>query len=65
LDASRLGRLFFCSPHEFHRSRNTSKAASKYLTVTLDNESYGIAVLKVREIIRLQKNYADPQMPDS
>ena len=43
---------------------NTSKAASKYLTVTLDNESYGIAVLKVREIIRLQKITPIPQMPD-
>jgi purine-binding chemotaxis protein CheW len=36
----------------------------KYLTVVLDNESYGIAVLKVREIIRLQKITPVPQMPD-
>src|ERR1700750_1322947 len=35
----------------------------KYLTVALDNESYGVAVLKVREIIRLQKITPVPQMP--
>jgi purine-binding chemotaxis protein CheW len=35
----------------------------KYLTVTLDNESYGIAVLKVREIIRLQKITPVPGVP--
>lgn len=40
-----------------------SKTANKYLTVTLENESYGMAVLKVREIIRLQKITAVPQMP--
>lgn len=39
-------------------------SAGKYLTVVLDHESYGIAVLKVREIIRLQKITAVPQMPD-
>lgn len=38
--------------------------AGKYLTVTLDNESYGMAVLKVREIIRMQKITPVPQMPD-
>ena len=37
--------------------------AGKYLTVVLDNEAYGIAVLKVREIIRLQKITPVPQMP--
>jgi purine-binding chemotaxis protein CheW len=45
----------------------TSKAqknAGKYLTVVLDNEAYGIAVLKVREIIRLQKITPVPQMPE-
>lgn len=40
-----------------------SKTANKYLTVTLENESYGMAVLKVREIIRLQKITQVPQMP--
>jgi purine-binding chemotaxis protein CheW len=41
-----------------------AKQASKYLTVVLDNESYGLAVLKVREIIRLQKITPVPQMPE-
>ena len=38
--------------------------AGKYLTVALDNEAYGIAVLKVREIIRMQKVTPVPQVPD-
>jgi len=42
---------------------NAKTTANKYLTVTLDNESYGMAVLKVREIIRLQKITPVPQMP--
>lgn len=42
----------------------TQKYAGKYLTVVLDNEAYGIAVLKVREIIRVQKITPVPQMPD-
>jgi purine-binding chemotaxis protein CheW len=37
--------------------------AGKYLTVALDQESYGLAVLKVREIIRMQKITPVPQMP--
>ncbi len=37
--------------------------AGKYLTVVLDKESYGIAVLKVREIIRMQKITVVPQVP--
>ena len=51
-------------------STHTAKAAPtttpsvKYLTVVLDSEAYGIAVLKVREIIRLQKITPVPQMPD-
>ena len=40
-----------------------SVLAGKYLTVLLDDESYGIAVLKVREIIRMQKITPVPQMP--
>lgn len=40
-----------------------TKITGKYLTVTLDNESYGIGVLKVREIIRLQKITPVPQLP--
>lgn len=40
-----------------------STASAKYLTVMLDHEAYGIAVLKVREIIRLQKITPVPQLP--
>ncbi len=42
---------------------STSSLAGKYLTVVLENEAYGIGVLKVREIIRLQKITPVPQMP--
>lgn len=38
--------------------------AGKYLTVVIDDEAYGIAVKKVREIIRLQKITPVPQLPD-
>jgi purine-binding chemotaxis protein CheW len=38
--------------------------AGKYLAIGLDNESYGIAVLRVREIIRMQKITPVPQVPD-
>jgi purine-binding chemotaxis protein CheW len=38
--------------------------AGKYLTIGLGAESYGIPVLRVREIIRLQKITAVPQMPE-
>jgi purine-binding chemotaxis protein CheW len=41
----------------------TSSLTGKYLTVVLDSEAYGIAVLKVREIIRMQKITPVPQMP--
>jgi len=37
--------------------------AGKYLTVVLGNEAYGIAVIKVREIIRMQKITPVPQLP--
>ena len=42
----------------------TRQLAGKYLTFTLHQESYGIEVLKVREIIRLTTITAVPQMPD-
>jgi purine-binding chemotaxis protein CheW len=42
---------------------STGSQAGKYLTVALDRETYGIAVLKVREIIRLQKITPVPQVP--
>ena len=41
----------------------TVALAGKYLTVVLDNEAYGFNVLKIREIIRLQKITPLPQMP--
>ncbi len=43
---------------------STANLTGKYLTVALENESYGVAVLKVREIIRMQKITPVPQMPD-
>lgn len=43
---------------------STRSVAAKYLTVELGGEAYGIAVLKVREIIRCQKITPVPQMPD-
>jgi purine-binding chemotaxis protein CheW len=45
-------------------STNRSSKVEKYLTVLLDGEAYGIAALKVREIIRLQKPTPLPQMPE-
>jgi purine-binding chemotaxis protein CheW len=42
---------------------STASLAGKYLTVVLHDEAYGIAVLKVREIIRLQKITPVPQLP--
>lgn len=41
----------------------TVDLSGKYLTVVLDEEHYGIAVLKVREIIRMQKITPVPRMP--
>ena len=37
--------------------------SGKYLTVVLENEAYGLNVLKIREIIRMQKITPVPQMP--
>ena len=42
---------------------DTRQLAGKYLTFALHKESYGIDVLKVREIIRLTTITAVPQMP--
>jgi purine-binding chemotaxis protein CheW len=42
---------------------STQRLAGKYLTFTLQSESYGIDVLKVREIIRLTSITTVPQMP--
>jgi len=52
------------SPLATAASTKGSLFAGKYLTVALDNESYGVAVLKVREIIRMQKITPVPQMPE-
>jgi purine-binding chemotaxis protein CheW len=38
--------------------------AGKYLTFVLGNESYGVEVLKIREIIRMQNITPVPQMPE-
>lgn len=45
-------------------SSTQATIAAKSLTVILADESYGIAVLKVREIIHLQPITTVPQMPD-
>ena len=45
-------------------STGTRQLAGKYLTFILHQESYGIDVLKVREIIRLTTITAVPQMPN-
>lgn len=49
-------------------TENTSTAnralAGKYLTFVLGKESYGVAVLKIREIIRMQDITLVPQMPE-
>jgi purine-binding chemotaxis protein CheW len=41
----------------------TKFQAGKFLTFRLGEESYGVAVLKIREIIRMQKITLVPQMP--
>ena len=47
-----------------HPPPATSSLAGKYLTVVLDDEAYGLNVLKIREIIRLQKITPVPQLPE-
>jgi purine-binding chemotaxis protein CheW len=37
--------------------------AGKYLTILVAREAYALAVLKVREIIRIQKISPVPRMP--
>jgi purine-binding chemotaxis protein CheW len=46
------------------RNANQRAVAAKYLTFTLAGESYGLGVLRIREIIRLQPTTPVPQMPD-
>ena len=43
--------------------QSSASVAGKYLTFRLSTESYGILVLKIREIIRLQAITPVPQMP--
>ena len=40
-----------------------SALAGKYLTLRLDQETYGLGVLKIREIIRMQKITPVPRSP--
>jgi purine-binding chemotaxis protein CheW len=49
---------------QLESAAGTRQAANKYLTFILNHESYGIDVLKVREIIRLIAITTIPQMPD-
>jgi purine-binding chemotaxis protein CheW len=44
-------------------AREKATRTGKYLTFSLSNESYGVDVLKVREIIRILKITPVPQMP--
>jgi len=44
--------------------KSTRAVPGKYLTFVLGNESYGVEVLKIREIIRMQNITSVPQMPD-
>src|SRR5262245_11130084 len=39
------------------------RGMSKFLTFVLDDEHYGVEVIKIREIIRMQKITPVPQMP--
>ncbi len=47
-----------------HPSSLSPSLAGKYLTFVLGDEYYGIAVLKIREIIRMLDITPVPQMPD-
>lgn len=44
-------------------SRGQALAGGKYLTFALDDEEYGVPVLAVREIIKIQDITAVPQLP--
>lgn len=48
---------------ETKRRKSRAFVAGKFLTFRLGEESYGVAVLKIREIIRMQKITHVPQMP--
>ena len=46
------------------KASNAQTRAGKYLTFALDNEEYGLEILKVREIIGHMETTSVPQMPD-
>lgn len=50
-------------PPQETSTQSQGSLAGKYLTFRLSAESYGIVVLKIREIIRLQPITPVPQMP--
>lgn len=45
-------------------STQSTFTSGKFLTFTLADECYGVEVLKIREIIRMQKITPVPQMPE-
>lgn len=49
---------------EESRAGNLDELAGKYLTFTLDEEEYGVDILKVREIIGVMEITAVPHTPD-
>ena len=51
------------SPASASQTADGPAIAGKYLTIALDHEAYGLSVLKIREIIRMQKITPVPQMP--
>lgn len=53
-----MSKLTFDDTHS-----HTSFSSGKFLTFTLADECYGVEVLKIREIIRMQKITPVPQMP--
>jgi purine-binding chemotaxis protein CheW len=57
--------LAYPKHHEpaMNTTAETRNLTGKYLTFTLQQESYGIDVLKIREIIRLTDITAVPRMP--
>jgi len=48
---------------ESNETLSTSFSSGKFLTFLLSEESYGVEVLRIREIIRMQKITPVPQMP--
>jgi purine-binding chemotaxis protein CheW len=57
------GWTFMTTQQSERAVADTRQLAGKYLTFTLQREAYGIDVLKVREINRVIKITAVPQMP--